>query len=80
MAISEYITALRFVTPALSGKDLALMGYEPGPVFGSILAVLRDARMDGKAATKEDEIRLVREFFPLTPDGSNCVCPRDAAP
>jgi tRNA nucleotidyltransferase (CCA-adding enzyme) len=65
MAISEYITSLRLLTPSLSGKDLAVMGYEPGPVFGSILAVLRDARMDGKVVTRDDEIQMVRAFFPL---------------
>lgn len=74
MAISEYITALRLVTPALSGKDLTSLGYEPGPVFASILAVLRDARMDGKVVTKEDEIRMVREFFPQPTDELRPEC------
>ena len=66
MAISEYITTLRMVTPVLSGKDLTRLGYEPGPVFAQILAVLRDARMDGKVATREDEIEMVRTLFDLT--------------
>ncbi len=67
MTISEYITSLRLVKPLLSGKDLAAMGYEPGPVFGAILAVLRDARIDGKVATREDEIQMVGTLFPQVP-------------
>jgi tRNA nucleotidyltransferase (CCA-adding enzyme) len=61
MAISEYITTLRHVNPLLTGKDLIAMGYEPGPIFGKILAALRDARLDGEAVTKQDEINLVRK-------------------
>jgi tRNA nucleotidyltransferase (CCA-adding enzyme) len=67
MSISEYITSLRQVTPLLSGKDLGALGYKPGPIYGSILAVLRDARLDGRVATREDEIQMVRSLFPPIP-------------
>jgi len=63
MAISEYITTLRHVKPLLTGKDLIAMGYKPGPLFGKILAALREARLDGKVVSRQDEVKLVRTKF-----------------
>lgn len=68
-AISEYITTLRNVKPLLTGRALIAMGYEPGPIFTSILQELRNARLDGKVATEEEEIALVKRRFPLTVQG-----------
>jgi len=65
MAVSDYINTLRHVKPRLKGADLIAMGYEPGPVFTSILRAIRDARLDGEIATEEDERRFVRKRFPL---------------
>lgn len=69
MAISDYINTLRNVKQLLSGKDLIEMGYEPGPVFGSIFNALRDARLDGTVVTEEDERELVTKLFPLIEEG-----------
>lgn len=63
-AISEYITALRTVTPLLSGADLIQMGYSPGPVFTSILRSLRDAKLDGIISTEKEARELVARLFP----------------
>jgi tRNA nucleotidyltransferase (CCA-adding enzyme) len=63
-AVSEYITTLRHVKPALTGKDLIAMGYKPGPLFGTMKAALRDARLDGLVRTDDDERQLVRKLFP----------------
>ncbi len=71
MAISEYVNTLRNVRQLLTGKDLIEMGYEPGPVFGSIFDALREARLDGRVATEDDERELVRKLFPLTDAGSD---------
>jgi len=62
IAISEYITTLRHVRPLLTGKDLIALGFEPGPAFGRILTALRDARLDGEVATKQDEIEIVQKL------------------
>jgi len=68
MALSDYINTLRHVKPLLGGKDLIAMGYEPGPVFTSILRATRDARLNREIVTEEDERNFVRKRFPL---GSN---------
>jgi tRNA nucleotidyltransferase (CCA-adding enzyme) len=65
MSISDYITNLRLVAPLVTGSDLRALGYTPGPIFGSILGAIRDARLDGLATTKEQELELVKRRFPL---------------
>jgi tRNA nucleotidyltransferase (CCA-adding enzyme) len=65
MAISEYITALRHVKPVVTGRDLIAMGYKPGPIFAKIRQELRDARLDGRIATEEEEVSLINNLFPL---------------
>jgi len=65
MALSDYINTLRHVKPLLRGKDLIAMGYEPGPIFTSILRATRDARLNGEIVTEEDERSFVRKRFRL---------------
>ncbi|MBI5571480.1 MAG: CBS domain-containing protein [Desulfomonile tiedjei] len=64
MAISEFITTMRYVKPILTGGDLLAMGYRPGPIVGAILVALRDARLDGRVRTREDEVEMVNTAFP----------------
>jgi tRNA nucleotidyltransferase (CCA-adding enzyme) len=65
MAISDYINTLRYVRPLLTGNDLVAMGHKPGPVFGAMLGALRDARLDGRVVTREDEMELLTRRFPV---------------
>ncbi|MBI4962630.1 MAG: CBS domain-containing protein [Desulfomonile tiedjei] len=65
MALADYINTLRYVKPLLRGQDLIGMGYSPGPVFTSILRATRNARLDGKIVTEEDEREFIRKTFPL---------------
>lgn len=62
--ISEFIIGMRNVRPIMTGKNLKEMGYEPGPVFGSILNSLREARLDGTVANFEEEKTFVQSTFP----------------
>lgn len=64
-AISEFITTLRHVKSIITGRDLKEMGYEPGPLFGTILNSLREARLDGVVKNLDEEIKYVKKFFPL---------------
>lgn len=64
-ALADYINTWRSVRPLVSGKDLIAMGYKPGPLFGVMLGALRDARLDGTVRSREDELNLLRELYPL---------------
>lgn len=48
--------------PTLSGDDLLSLGVPEGPLVGELLSRLRDAKLDGTVATREDEIALVRAW------------------
>jgi len=64
-AISLYLTTLRKIKPVLTGKDLKNMGYKPGPLFNKILKAILDARLEGQIKSREEEIKFVKEKFPL---------------
>jgi tRNA nucleotidyltransferase (CCA-adding enzyme) len=64
--LAAYVSALRFVSATLDGEDLKAMGVPPGKRLGSLLQALRDARLDGEAASREDEERLVRRWLAST--------------
>lgn len=63
--ISQFIAKDRFVRPILTGDDLMAMGLKPGPVFRLALDLLRDARLDGRVFTRQNEEALVRQKFLL---------------
>ncbi len=66
--LSDYLTELRGVAPALSGRDLLAMGVPQGPLVGRLLQELRDAKLDGRVSTERQERRLVQAA--LTREGS----------
>jgi len=64
-AISLYLTRLRDLKPELTGDDLMKMGYPPGPGFKRILTSLLDERLEGRIKSREEEVKFVKEQFPL---------------
>ena len=61
-ALRNYLTHWRNVKPITTGDDLKKRGLEPGPKFKEILTRLRAARLDGEAATEEEEKKLLGDF------------------
>jgi len=49
----------------LSGHDLIVLGYRPGPVFREILAAVEEAQLEGTVATREKALALVQARFPV---------------
>jgi poly(A) polymerase len=43
----------------LGGDDLIALGYEPGPLFGEILAALEEAQLEGQVQTRAEAERFV---------------------
>ena len=58
-----YLHKLRYVKPALKGSDLLKMGITPGPQVGESLTRLHEAKLDGKALTRQYEEALVQEWL-----------------
>ena len=61
--VSGYYTRLRTVTTALNGNDLARMGIAAGPDYKKILETLLDARLNGRVASRDEEVAFVRKRF-----------------
>ncbi len=62
--LATYLTTLRHVHPALTGDDLIAAGVPQGPLVGKLLGELRDALLDGKLHSKDDEAAYVRRRLP----------------
>jgi tRNA nucleotidyltransferase (CCA-adding enzyme) len=58
-AIEEYLASWRFVAPTVDGDALRAMGLQPGPQYTQILGALRDAWLDGKIDSREEEQSLL---------------------
>src|SRR4029077_7933963 len=54
----EYTAEHLQPAPLLTGADLIGMGYEPGPQFSRILAVLEDAQLEGRIRSQEEAMDL----------------------
>ena len=61
--ISTYFTKLKGTKIKLTGKDLKLIGFSPGPLYKEIFEALMEARLNDRISTKEDEIKFVKEAF-----------------
>ena len=62
-AISQYITALRYVRISLRGEDIKNMGLEPGPIYREVLHSVLEGKLDGKLKTKKDEVQFVKQYL-----------------
>jgi poly(A) polymerase len=47
----------------VTGRDLIEAGYRPGPQFKEMLALTEDAQLEGRIATREEGLELVKEAF-----------------
>ncbi|MFQ6100507.1 MAG: CBS domain-containing protein [Anaerolineae bacterium] len=59
----RYQTEYRLVEAELTGDDLKGMGLKPSPLFRRLLEALRDARLDSKVSTREEEEALLKKLL-----------------
>ena len=55
----RYLQEWRHVRPRLNGRDVEALGVPHGPQVGVALASLREARLDGRTKSREDEVALL---------------------
>ncbi len=55
----RYLEDWRFIRPRLNGHDLEALGVPRGPQIGALLALLHEARLDGRTRSREDEVALI---------------------
>ena len=61
--ISQYLARLRYIKIDVSGNDLHRMGIDPGPVYTVILNKLMMAKIDGRAETRDEQLRLAEQWY-----------------
>ena len=61
--LTEYLQELRFVRPVLDGAAVVALGVEPGPAVGHLIKKLRNARLDRRVQSEEEERQLVRRVL-----------------
>lgn len=61
--IRDYLTTFQHVAITVTGHDLEDMGLPKGPAYRRVLDRLFKAKLDGLAATPEDEYRLAKTFI-----------------
>jgi tRNA nucleotidyltransferase (CCA-adding enzyme) len=62
-AISHYCVHLRFVQPALKGRDLHDLGLPPGPRYRQILEAILEQKLNGHLESREDELKYARHLI-----------------
>lgn len=68
-ALSRYITVWRTEKPGADGSDLKKLGLAPGPAYGVILQRLLEAKLDGTAASPEEQLAMARQLAAQAMEG-----------
>jgi tRNA nucleotidyltransferase (CCA-adding enzyme) len=63
--IRLFLDELRHVKIEITGRDLLEMGVKEGPKYAEILDKLMEAKLDGKAKTKEEQKILVKKLIEM---------------
>ncbi len=59
----RYETELRHIEPEVDGEYLKSLGLRPSPLFSRLLNAVRDARLDGRVQTVEEEKSFVDQLL-----------------
>jgi tRNA nucleotidyltransferase (CCA-adding enzyme) len=54
--ISHFLAYLRNTTLDITGADLQLLGFTPGPLFGEVLRKTLFAMLDEKIKTRQEQL------------------------
>ena len=57
------LDSLQFIRPKLKGGDLKRLGLKPGPLYGVILQELKEAVLDGKVRSYQEELEFVLSYL-----------------
>ena len=64
----RHLEQLRNIKPISKGQDIVARGIPQGPAVGKVLALLKEARLDGRVTTKADENCLILKYAKETRD------------
>jgi len=64
--VSAYLTTYQPTRLAISGKSLAAMGLQSGPVYKTVLDRVLNAKLDGKITSEREEREMARQLIRKT--------------
>ncbi|NCC25446.1 MAG: CBS domain-containing protein [Deltaproteobacteria bacterium] len=67
-AISLYLTRFQGLATDVKGQDLKDLGLRPGPVFGRIMNAIKDALLDERVKTREEQLALAKDLAAASRD------------
>ncbi|HSW36156.1 MAG TPA: CBS domain-containing protein [Candidatus Limnocylindrales bacterium] len=67
--LKHYLDGLQYIRPRLKGGDLKKIGLEPGPLYRTVLDRLKEAVLDGKVRTPQEEFEFVLEYLEMQKRG-----------
>ncbi len=62
-ALNEFGPADIRPKPLISGRDLILLGYTPGPAFKRVLSAVEDAQLEGTVVNREGALAVAEGIF-----------------
>ncbi|MDR2487952.1 MAG: CBS domain-containing protein [Desulfovibrio sp.] len=68
--VALYLANLREVKPDISGRDLAVLGETPGPLFGETLKYVLAAKLDGLVISREEQLALAGRYMTVRREGA----------
>jgi len=79
-SLSQFVTQWRDMAITINGEDLRRLGIPPGPIYKEIFQEVLAARIDGRIATRSEELALVTErYVPSAAGGSGRPFPGNRA-
>jgi hypothetical protein len=61
--LQTYVARWQYISPTINGHDLRARGLHPGPAYREILTTLRDAWVDGRITSSEQESELLEKLL-----------------
>ncbi len=58
-----FMKALKYIRPSIKGNDLKKMGLKPGPRYQKIIDSLKQAVLDGRVRTPQEELDYVIDYL-----------------
>ena len=63
--VEKYLNELKDIEISIDGNDLKTLGIEPSPKYQECFDYILEKKIQNRNLTKDDEIKLVKEFFGL---------------
>lgn len=68
-AVSHYVTRLDAEQPMITGKDLQVLGYKPGPMFRTMLNHVIESQLNGAIETRDQALEFIQAHYPKNSSG-----------